>query len=264
MTRGKAKEIAGYLRGRLAAGEYDREGQRPKLPTVRDLATEFDTTRATVDRAIRMLEAGAVVEVIQGSGIYGRLDIALERDLDESTRSEFRRAKAGQPGPSFEEMTGANPVKVDPEYDWRPPPEPVAALLHLPPHADVLVRTFRYAIKGVPHQVARSYLPIATANAAGLTSPDRERPGVGTINYLLDAGVDLGFARRRMRSRLPSPDEIRELSLPPGTDVNEPWRILYTRGANEQTDAAVEVSMAVVRADQVVYVWRIDFEEDPS
>lgn len=262
MTRGTARVIAERLWERIKAGDFETGERRPQLPKVRDLAAEFKTTRATVDRAIRQLEATGVLEVIQGSGVYIRRPVFIRRHLYATTRLEYRRSIAGEDGPSFEEMTGANEVDVIPEYERRPAPPDIAKLLQVSLDEPVLVRTFRYEVDGQPHQIARSYMRTQLADAAGLTSPDVERKGVGTMVWLRRAGVELGFSLGLVHSRLPTPDEARELAIPPGTSVNEPWRALYPVGADEEVDAAVEVAVSVVRGDQVEYAWRVDFDEE--
>jgi GntR family transcriptional regulator len=154
-------------------------------------------------------------------------------------------------------MTGtqADDLSVTTDYQETGAPESVARLLGVEPGTVVLVRTFRYAIAGTPHQVARSYLPATTAHRAGLTAPESERPGIGTIAQLLMAGIAVGRINITLETRMPSADETAALAIPPGTPIYEHWRVMYRQG---EPTTPVEVSTAIVPGDRVAYV--LDFD----
>ena len=161
----------------------------------------------------------------------------------------------------FEAMTGTetDDLSVTTEYERSGAPGRVAAMLGVEPGTDLLIRTFRYAIASMPHQVARSYLPADIASKAGLTSPESERPGVGTIAQLYRAGIAVGHVHISLETRMPSANESAELAIPPGTPVYEHWRIMHRQ---DQPTTPVEVSTAVVPGDRVAYVLDVDLGDN--
>jgi GntR family transcriptional regulator len=219
-------------------------------------------SRSALDRAIRELEAEGLVTVVHGSGIYVRRRHVVRRDLVAGIKLEYQRAKAGiVAGGMFEAMTGtpAEDLTIDIEYERTGAPERVAGMLGVDAGAPVLVRTFRYRIDGTPHQVARSYLPVETADRAGLTSPESERPGVGTIAQLLAAGIAVGRVHITLETRMPSAQETAELDVAPGTPVYEHWRVMHQQGKD---GVPAEVSTTVVPGDRIAYVLDIDLADE--
>jgi len=63
----RARELAGKLTRGILEGIYP-SGSR--LPTERELAESFGSTRTTVREALKRLEALGLVRILQGSGIY--------------------------------------------------------------------------------------------------------------------------------------------------------------------------------------------------
>lgn len=59
--------IADDLRRRITAGEWDHEEQ---LPVMTELARHYDVARATVARAIKVLEAEGLVTVVPAWGVF--------------------------------------------------------------------------------------------------------------------------------------------------------------------------------------------------
>jgi GntR family transcriptional regulator len=216
-------------------------------------------SRSQLDRALRELEADGLIDAIQGSGIYVRVRHLVRRDLVAGIRMEHERAIAGQrAGGLFELMTGteSNSLTVETDYDWTAATGRIPELLGVEPASELLVRTFKYAIEGVPHQIARSHLPAETARRAGLEGPESEQVGVGTIAQLIDAGIEIGRVQITLETRMPTASETRDLSIPRGTSVYEHTRVMFT--TEEQP---VEVSTAVVPGDRVAYVLDINLRD---
>jgi DNA-binding FadR family transcriptional regulator len=94
-TPTRPQEIAAKLTRRILSEEFPTGS---KLPTERDLATQFETTRNVVREALKRLEAVGLVRIRQGSGIYVQnlqltggvelFDILLTRD-DGSINIQF-------------------------------------------------------------------------------------------------------------------------------------------------------------------------------
>jgi GntR family transcriptional regulator len=259
MRPSKAAEVRDDLRRRITSGEY-QPGDR--LPRLQELMSTYDMrSRSGLDRAIRELEAEGLLTVVHGGGIYVRERHIVRRDLVAGIRMEHQRAMADiVAGGMFEAMTGTQTedLTVTTDYQRSGAPDKAAGLLGIVPGAPILVRTFRYSIAGSPHQVARSYLPIETADRAGLTGPERERPGIGTIAQLRSAGIAVGRVHITLETRMPSAQETTDLAIPPGTPVYELWRVMYREG---EPSVPAEASTAIVPGDRIAYVLDIDLAD---
>jgi GntR family transcriptional regulator, transcriptional repressor for pyruvate dehydrogenase complex len=66
-TPTRPQEIAGKLTRRILKGDYPTGA---RLPTERELAAEFETTRNVVREALKRLEAVGLIRILRGSGIY--------------------------------------------------------------------------------------------------------------------------------------------------------------------------------------------------
>jgi GntR family transcriptional regulator len=222
------------------------------------MATYGIRSKSVLDRALRDLESEGLLTLRQGSGIYVRKRRVVTRDLVAGLRLEHQRAMTGTiAGGLFEAMTGteADDLSVTTEYARIGAPDRVARALGVAPGTPVLERTFWYVIGGEPHQVARSYLPVETADRAGLISPASERPGVGTMAQLHQAGITVGLVKSVIETRMPSTEEASRLAIHPGTPVYEHWRVMYRQDAPA---VPVEVSTAIVPGDRIAYVVEVN------
>lgn len=253
-------EVRDALRQRIEGGEYQPGS---KLPRLQELMDEYGVrSRSQLDRALRELEAEGLIIAIQGSGIYVRARHLVKRDLAAGTRMEYERAISGQKaGGLFELMTGTETGKltVTTDYEWVEASSRIARLLEIDPETETLVRTFKYAIDGSPHQIARSYLPADTARRAGLTSPESEQVGIGTIAHLYSIGIEVVRVEITLETRMPTAAEVRELAIPRGTPVYEHTRVMFS---TEQ--GPVEVSTGLVPGDRVAYVIDVDLRDGRS
>lgn len=254
---GRSAEAEAGLRQRIA--ERSHTGKREKLPTVRQLAAEYQTTKATISGVIRRLESEGLLSVIGRSGIYTRPVNRHDRHLVQDVFGEHDLVIAGEidEGGLYERMTGTSgTVRVDTEYRTTPAPPRVADLLGLPVGTQVLERTWAYYEDGKPYQLARSYLPAAIAAAAGMTGPEVERKGIGTLWQLIRrGGLPVRYVHRRIEARMPGPEERKALDIEPGTPVLDRW------GAIRCVDGTpIEAGVTVIPADRVSFVVDIDLE----
>lgn len=269
LDRGKGTRIAAALRARITDGFYTH-----KLPTQRELAEQFGAGKGVVDRALRKLESEGLVWSRQGSGYYVRRRVLYERHLVGDVLDEHALAVAGEVDERglFERMTGAGDdgdVDVATVYAHVPAPARVAALLKLPAGTRVLERTWSYTLllpgtvdgqpaDEVPYQIARSYMPLDVAAAAGLTGPESERKGIGTLWQLIQrGGYRPVLVHRRLESRMPTPAESAQLAILPGTPVFDLWGALY----RDDGGAPMEAGLRVVPADRAAFVFDIDLRK---
>lgn len=253
-------EVRDALRRRIEDGEYQ---PGDKLPRLQELMAEYGVrSRSQLDRALRELEADGLITAIQGSGIYVRARHLVTRDLAAGIRMEHERALSGHKADGLFELTTGTETRsltVTTDYEWTTASGRIAGLLGIEPTADVLIRTFKYAIDRVPHQIARSHLPADTARRAGLVGPESERVGIGTIAQLYSIGVEVARVQVTLEARMPTAAEVRDLSIPRGTPVYEHTRVMFS---TEQEP--VEVTTAVVPGDRVSYVLDIDLTDGGS
>ena len=245
-------DLTARLRELIADGTYGPGGQ---LPTVRQLMTTYNVgSSVTVDRTLRDLEAEGLITRVHGSGIFVRERRTVARDLIAGLKMEHRRTVTGERGDGlFEAMTGVA-VEVETTYTELAAPAVIAVALGLANGDPVLQRVFRYLSNGKPHQVATSYMPIATARAAGLREAE-EIPGAGTMAQLARAGLLVDHVALHMTARMPSAGETAELGIPPGTPVFEHHRTMFAG------DQPCETTIGIVPADRVSYVFNIDLTE---
>ena len=59
--------VAAELRGRVTAGEWAKDERLPSIP---DLAVQHSTSRATVTKALHVLEAEGLVTVVRSWGTF--------------------------------------------------------------------------------------------------------------------------------------------------------------------------------------------------
>ncbi|MFI6069944.1 GntR family transcriptional regulator [Micromonospora sp. NPDC051227] len=244
-------EVENDLRRRVENGEF-QPGTR--LPRLADLMAEYGMkSRSAMDRALRALVAEGLLTIRQGSGIYVRQRHVVQRDFIAGLRMEYAQAIRDEvtEGGLFEAMTGTK-TEVSTSYELIDADSRVAELLKIEAGTPLLMRTFRYTINGLTHQVSRSMMSTDLAQAAGLSSPSSERPGVGTIMQLRRAGRTPNRAQIMLETRMPSTVERDQLDVGRGTPIYEHWRVL------SQDGEPLEVSTALVPGDRVAYVLNVD------
>ncbi len=250
-----AIEVQEDLRRRIEAGEW---GPGDRLPKLTELMAHYNvTSRSAMDRALRTLAADGLLQMRQGSGIYVLKRHVVHRNLIANLVMEHERAvrQDVDGGGLFEAMTGTSEVRVTTSYELVNAQDRVAELLAVEGGTALLARRFRYEIGGVPHQVSRSFMTTEVAQLAGLTSPESERPGVGTIMQLRRAGHAPDLVRISLEARMATPEERTTLAIGPGTPVIEHWRVMSHRGI------PVEVSTAIVPSSRVGYDFEVQLED---
>lgn len=249
-------EVETDLRRRIEAGEFAPGDRLPKLV---DLMTEYRVrSRSAMDRALRTLAGEGLLTIRQGSGIYVTKRHVVHRNLLANLRLEHERARRNEVGDQglFETNTGVPDVEVKTTYELVNASAAVAERLQVEVGTALLARTFRFVIAGLPHQVAKSFMTTELAQRAGLTSPQSERLGVGTMMQLREAGVLPDRVQLRLEARMATPEEREALAIGPGTPVFEHWRVMSHQGV------PVEVSTAVVASDRVGYDLDIELDDD--
>ncbi|MFJ1599460.1 GntR family transcriptional regulator [Streptomyces sp. NPDC088261] len=146
----KYEEIAESLRVRMANGEFPPGAM---LPSGRDLAEQWQVSRATVVKAMDVLRNDGVVEARQGSG-FVVTETALARPAG-NRRSGDARVAGGMP---FTRV--GSPERAT-------PPARVATALHLSDGATALRRSRLMQLPdGTPHSYVEAWFPPDIADRA--------------------------------------------------------------------------------------------------
>lgn len=232
------KQIADHLRVAIAAGNLEAGEQ---LPSEAQLMEHYDVARMTVRNALRLLQGEGLITAEHGRGVYVRARPPVRRLA--SDRFAARHRKEGKAAFTVEaEQAGAAPtVDMITVTENRPPAE-VAERLKLGGRDRAVVRSRRYLLDGRPVETAVSYVPADLAKGTPIADPN---PGPGGIYARLEEqGHILERFTEEVSARMPTPDEARTLSLPPGVPV---FRLVRT--AYDNDGRAVEVCDTIMAAD---------------
>ncbi|CAL9290751.1 GntR family transcriptional regulator [Streptomyces sp. SudanB182_2057] len=163
----KYEQIADDLRTRIAAGEF---GPGELLPSGRDLAEQWQVSRATVVKAYEVLRADGLVVARQGSG-FTVVDTPVARPAG--------RRRAGS-----SRVAGGAPYRRLGMPDRLTPPPHIADALGLGP-SETALRRMRLVLldDGSPGTIVTAWFPPAVADVAprlALPGPIAE----GTTHYV--------------------------------------------------------------------------------
>jgi GntR family transcriptional regulator len=232
------KQIADHLRTAIERGRL-REGDQ--LPSEAQLMDHYGVARMTIRNAMRLLQDEGLVTAEHGKGSYVRSRPPVRRLA--SDRFAQRHRKEGKAAFTVEaEQIGATPQVDMIEVSESKPPSEVADRLRIKDDADVVVRSRRYLLDGKPVEMAVSYIPADFARGTPISDPN---PGPGGIYARLEEqGHILERFTEDVTARMPTPQEVRLLSLSPGVPV---FRLVRT--AYDMDGRAVEVCDTVMAAD---------------
>lgn len=232
------RQIADQLREAIEKGRLP-EGS--KLPSEADLMRHYRVARMTVRNAIQLIQAEGLIIAEHGKGVYVRPRPPVRRLA--SDRFARRHREAGKAAFIAEtEEVGGKPTVDSIHVSEAKPPAAVRERLGLDDAEQVVVRSRRYLRDGRPVETATSYIPVDIARGTKIAEAN---PGPGGIYARIE---DLGHRLDRyvedVTTRMPLPEEVRTLSLPPGVPVFHLVRTAY-----DETGRAVEVCDTVMASD---------------
>ncbi|BCJ53397.1 GntR family transcriptional regulator [Actinoplanes sp. NBRC 14428] len=236
-----SRRIADDLRASIESGDL---ASGAKLPSERDLAARYGTARNTAREAISILQGEGLVVAQHGRGVFVR------------PRQPLMRLGANRYSRRLRGETGLSPFRIEVTKQGRTPktdcrsvtevqaPEDVAERLALgPDNATVVRRENWYFADDEPVQVGVTYIPVAVAGDSPLASA--KTLGKGSIYARFEElGYPIARIREEISARMPNPDEMTGLGMPPGVPVIE---VLHT-GFDEQR-RPFEVTRFVMRGD---------------
>lgn len=240
------RQIADHLRQAVAKGRL-KPGEQ--LPSEVQLMEHYGVARMTVRNALKLLQDEGLTIAEHGRGVYVRARPPVRRLA--SDRFAQRHRKEGKAAFIAEsEQAAATPhVDMIRVTEARPPVD-VASRLGLAEDAKVVVRSRRYSLDGRPVETAVSYIPADLAKGTPIAEPN---PGPGGIYARLEeSGHTLARFTEDVAARMPTPEEARLLSLPPGVPV---FRLVRT--AYDMDGRAVEVCDTIMATDAYVLSYEL-------
>jgi GntR family transcriptional regulator len=244
--RSQYRQLADQIRAAIEAGEYPPGSALPSEP---EMASRYDVSRPTVNRAVAILRNEGLVHVRRGVGASVREIPVIRRDA--TTRyQKAAREQAGSRGAFDGEIRrlGMEP-RSDVEVSLVIPPPLVSAALGLPEGVpNTIQRMRRMYANDIPIQMAPSYIPAAIAEGTPIAEVDSGPGGI------VSRFEELGYAQVRItetvRVRRPDDEERRFLRLEDGQQVIEIWHTGWTAEGR-----AVEVCVCCVPA----HLWALDY-----
>lgn len=238
--RPASRRIAEDLRAAIKGGELVDGDQ---LPSERELASRYATARNTAREALSILQTEGLAVAHHGRGVFVR----EQRPLMRMGRERYSRAAR--------EETGLSPFRIEVQRQGRVPrtecrsvttvdaPSDIADRLLLTDDRRVVRRENWYFADDEPVQVGVTFIPADIVKNSPLAS---ERTlGKGSIYQRFeDLGHPIARLRDEVSARMPTPDEVAGLSIPPGVPVID---VLHT-SVNHQGQP-FEVTRFVMRAD---------------
>jgi GntR family transcriptional regulator len=246
-----SRAIAEDLRTKIESGSL---APGAKIPSERDLATQYGTARNTAREAIRILSDAGLVITDQGRGSFVRPVVSLIRLGNDRYSSKYRDsglspfllecAKQGKTG-RFEVLS----------IDRVQPPTDVADRLQVDARTKSVLRRENvfYADQDPVHRVT-TYIPWPIAEGTGLLQEEvPHRYGIHGV--LEDRNHVMTRIREEVTTRMPRPDESRALHLRPGVPVLDVWHTSI-----DQDGEPYELTRFVMRGDLTGLLYDVPVE----
>jgi len=208
------------------------------------MMTHYGVARMTARNALRLLQDEGLITAEHGRGVYVRARPPVRRLA--SDRFAQRHRKEGKAAFDIEaEQHGVTPQVDQLTVTEATAPPEVADRLKVSENSPVLVRNRRYLLDGRPVETAISYVPADLARGTPIADPN---PGPGGIYARLEEqGNTLERFTEEVSARMPTPEEVRRLALPPGVPV---FRLVRT--AYDIDGPAIEVCDTIMSAEAYV------------
>lgn len=247
--RPKYQRIADSLREAIQSGEY---GPGDRLPGENDLMTTYGVARMTARQALGVLRDEGIAEARKGAGVFVRAFRPIRRrGIHRLARDQWGNGRSIWSADIESRALEVDRITVSEETA----PEHISAVLNLADEEMTCVRRRRFVLDSKPVLLATSYLPLPLVAGSAITQEDTG-PG-GTYARLAELGYEPVHFREEIRSRMPSKDEMTQLSMAAGTPV-----ILICRTAFTDEGRPVEINEMTL--DAASYVLEYDFDAGPT
>jgi DNA-binding GntR family transcriptional regulator len=249
--------IAADLERRIKAGEW-LAGD--KLPHRVDLVKQYEVSRATIDNAVRVLEAKGLVWALPRRGTIIRHGMTRQR---RPRGNLVKRNVAGDShGYSFPSASGTEVWRhhIPPTAGEAPLDDPrLARFLGVPEGTQVFRR---HRVTGPatepPFQISDSWVHPDVAREVPEVATSQPGPVSSWLYYIETKGGHWPINWMEFhRARLPTTEEASELEIPLSVPVLEIVRV----GRSGVTSKPVEVTMYVIPSDRVETVQVLERDE---
>ncbi len=212
-TTSKVGTIADAIRSRILSGEF---GQDRRLPSFRNLATEYQTTQETMNKAMQALQAEGVLVSMGSKGVF-------------VNDSRIRMPGLVAQFFNYLEKAGLEPKG---EFIERPevitPSEEIAQIMLLPKNAQVLLRRRRQGTKTLPLRLVNGYYSMAFIDDTMLESLYTD-PYYHLIQTIAKKfGKKIECLHEEIVARLPTLEEQKHLKIVRTNPVIDAKFINYT------------------------------------
>jgi GntR family transcriptional regulator len=248
-----SRVIAAALREAIADGHY---GPGDKLPSERALAAEYGTARNTAREAIDLLRRDGLVTTEHGRGAFVRKPVRMLRMGVQRYSRRIRSETGLSPFRAEAQRLGKTPRVEVPDISRVHPPADVAERLGVSAEEpSVVQRVNHYYLDDEPVQIGVTFIPWTVAEGSVLAT--EAKTGTGSIYArFAELGHEIMQAREEITSRMPSPEEVRILSIPAGVPVIE---VLHT--GIDQDGQPFEVTRFIMRADSAALDYLLSVED---
>jgi len=219
------------------------------MPSEPELARDYNVSRQTARTALQALEREGLVVVRPRRGRIVRSTQRLRWHLSEFERPDRTVLTTSDAWETDIERQGHDPTRQDLQVEQITPPPSIAARLNLDPKTDTCVvrRHVRY-IDGRPAIISDDYFDERIVRGTELAEPE----DTTRENILAEAGYEQVYDIDEIITRMPTPEEINRLGIPPGTPVAEHIRTGYTA-----EDRPVRVMVSIVPGDVLILQYTV-------
>lgn len=212
MSSPKHEQLTATLRDRIDTNFYTAGG---RIPSEASLVSEFEVSRTTVRAALTALQNEGLLRAQSGVGYFVR----RFQHFGYRPQDDFRQASRIADVDSFTlAAEGRNPAQRI-VVSIVAAPADVARRLGLPEGEFVVLRSRLRSLDGEPFQLNDSYYPRDVAEGTEVMQPGSIQRGANQV--LADCGFAQARALDEIWVRMPRPDEVSRLRIPPGTPVAE-------------------------------------------
>lgn len=241
-----SREVATAIRGQIATREL-MPGVR--LPTARDLASEYGVSVPTAVRAVALLRDEGFVVTTHGRGSY----VATKHEIRRGDASRYASPDPNGLAPNRGEAASEgvrDEVDLGERSTDRAGPD-IAERLGIDEGAEVSVVQYRWRIGGIPTQESRQWEPLelTRGTTAEIPSPATRGAPAGHAR-MQEIGWRAGRVVEDYRARLPTQREAELLEISESAPVLVATRISYA--TKDGVERAVETADIVMRGDRMV------------
>jgi GntR family transcriptional regulator len=211
-----------------------------------------------------VLQAEGVAQAAVGRGVFVREHPPVRRVAADRYRREVRQVpregtEAPEPETSFTRTQGIgwSEYRLDREFRETGADEELASLFGVRAGEPVLERRFVFYASGEPQQISHSYLLMSLVGGTPVADPKNEPWPGGNIAQLATLGKIVSRVEEGVTARMPLPDELETLRMPPGVPV-----LTVTRRMLVGPEVVEVARNIVIPADRTVLDYAVDLDAD--